>query len=223
MRAIVALLASAFALNAQMPQSVILRTSDGATIHAHEYGKGRRGIVLAHGGRFNKETWRDQARTFETAGFRVIALDFRGYGASTGPGQKDTFTAPLHLDVLAAIDYLRSKGCNDISLIGGSIGGSAAANAAVEAGPAKVNRLVLLAATPGKQPDKLTGNKLMIIAREDADGAGLRLPRYSAEWDKVPEPKRIVIVDGSAHAQFLFFSDERERVIKEIMMFLSAR
>jgi hypothetical protein len=32
----------------------------------------------------------------------------------------------------------------------------------------------------------------------------------------------MIILDGSAHAQFLFTSDQSERVMKEILRFLSA-
>src|SRR5262245_11790838 len=57
-------------------------TQDGGAILADLYGTGERGVVLAHGGRFNKESWVTQARALESAGFRVLALDFRGYGES---------------------------------------------------------------------------------------------------------------------------------------------
>jgi hypothetical protein len=33
----------------------------GALFYADQYGKGDRGVVLAHGGRFNKESWGNQA------------------------------------------------------------------------------------------------------------------------------------------------------------------
>jgi predicted alpha/beta-hydrolase family hydrolase len=46
-------------------------------VYANIYGTGERGLVLAHGGRFNKESWEKQARTFASAGFRVLAFDFR--------------------------------------------------------------------------------------------------------------------------------------------------
>src|ERR1700682_1226577 len=84
-------------------QHVSFPTQDGGLIYADIYGKGDRGVVLAHGGRFNKESWEKQARTLADAGFRVVAIDFRGYGKSRGPGQADIYTAPLHLDVLAAV------------------------------------------------------------------------------------------------------------------------
>jgi len=61
-------------------------SQDGGLVYADLYGKGDRGLVLAHGGRFNKESWEKQARVFAASGFRVLAIDFRGYGHSTGPG-----------------------------------------------------------------------------------------------------------------------------------------
>jgi pimeloyl-ACP methyl ester carboxylesterase len=79
-------------------------------IYADVYGQGERGLVLAHGGRFNKESWSKQAREFAAAGFRVAAIDFRGYGKSNGPGQAGPLSAPLQLDVLAALRYLRKNG-----------------------------------------------------------------------------------------------------------------
>ncbi len=97
----------------ESPRPVELRTSDGGTVQGDLYGAGQRGVVLAHGGRFNKGSWEKQARELAKAGYRVLAIDFRGYGQSKGPGQGDIFTAPLHLDVLAAVEYLRVDGRDD--------------------------------------------------------------------------------------------------------------
>ena len=202
-------------------QRVSLPTEDGGVIHADVYGTGSRAVVLAHGGRFNKESWGEQARALAKAGFRVIAIDFRGYGASRGPGQADIYTAPLHLDVLAAVRHSRKTGATSVSVVGGSLGGGAAANALAEAAPGEIDRLVLLAALPDTPPQRLTGPKLFVIARADADGAGPRLPRFRAIYDEAPEPKQLVVVDGSAHAQFLFLTDRNERVMREIVQFLS--
>jgi pimeloyl-ACP methyl ester carboxylesterase len=202
-------------------EHVSFPTRDGGLVYADVYGKGDRGVVLAHGGRFNKESWAKQAHALADAGFRVVAIDFRGNGQSRGPGQSDIYTAPLHLDVLAAVDYLRKTGGRSVSLVGGSLGGGAAAEALIESQPGEIDRLVLLAAIPNGQPEKLEGRKLFIVARDDADGVGPRLPRIRAQFDKAPEPKELIIVDGSAHAQFLFQTDQGERVMREILRFLS--
>ncbi len=116
LRAIIAVLLLASAAAAREPVS--FPTQDGGLIHADLYGKGDRAVVLAHGGRFNKESWKKQAEALEQAGFRVLAIDFRGYGQSRGPGQSDPLSAPLHLDVLAAVRYLRKTGAGWCRLSG---------------------------------------------------------------------------------------------------------
>ena len=47
---------------------------------------------------FNKESWKKQAQALVAAKFRVLALDFRGYGKSKGPGDSDPMDAPLYKD-----------------------------------------------------------------------------------------------------------------------------
>ena len=69
-------------LKTASPQAVSFPTPDRGLIYANEYGRGDRGVVLVHGGRFNKESWREQAPVLARAGFRVLAIDLRGYGKS---------------------------------------------------------------------------------------------------------------------------------------------
>jgi pimeloyl-ACP methyl ester carboxylesterase len=203
------------------PERVSFPTQDGGLLYADVYGKGQRGVVLAHGGRFNKESWAPQARTLAQAGFRVLAFDFRGYGQSRGPGQGQPMDAPLHLDVLAAVRYLRKTGVTTVFAVGGSLGGGAAADASIEA-PGEIERLVMLGARANRPPEKLGGRKLFIVARDDVGGPDIpRLPGIRAQYEKTPDPKELVILEGSAHAQFLFQTDQGERVMREILRFLS--
>jgi pimeloyl-ACP methyl ester carboxylesterase len=199
---------------------VRLKTRDGGLIHADEYGSGRHGVVLAHGGRFDKESWRPQALALSAAGFRAIAIDFRGYGRSRGPGQDDVFTAPLHLDVLAAVDYLRKTGATTVSAIGGSLGGDAAARAAATE-PGSIGRLVLLGATPTGPAERLTCRKLYIMTRDDANADGPRLPGLRTHFANAPEPKALIVLDGSAHAQAMFGTAHADRIMREILGVLS--
>src|SRR5262249_31110621 len=90
---------------------VRLETEDGALVFADVYGEGSRGVVLAHGGQFKKESWAKQAAALTAAGFRSIAFDFRGFGESPGPRTSNpNKEPPFHEDVLAAVHYLRSTG-----------------------------------------------------------------------------------------------------------------
>ncbi len=200
---------------------VTLSTEDGALIFADVYGKGNRGVVLAHGGRFTKESWRSQAEAFVDAGFFVVAFEFRGFGKSHGPGDSDMFTAPMHLDVLAAVRYLRSNGAKTVAVIGGSFGGSAAADASIVSHPGEIDRLILLAAEGNRPAEQIKVPLLEIVARGDNSGEGPRLPRLRAWFDKVPEPKELIVLNGSAHAQFLFQTEQADRVMKHMFRFLA--
>jgi len=218
-RLIIAALVFAGPVAAQ--EHVSFATQDGGTVYADMYGEGSRGVVLAHGGRFNKESWEKQAKTLATAGFRVLAIDFRGYGQSRGPGQSDPLNAPLHLDVLAAVRYLRNSGARTVAVVGGSMGGAAAGDASIASGPGEIDRLVFLGASPNLPAEKLQAPTLFIVALDDANADGLRLPRIRAQYEKAPEPKKLIILDGSAHAQYLFQTNQGEHVMREILRFLS--
>jgi len=203
-------------------EHVSFRTEDGALINADLYGKGDQGVVLAHGGRFTKESWQPQAQQLARAGFYVLAFDFRGFGPSHGPGDSDMFTAPMHFDVLAAVRYLRKNGAKTVAVMGASFGGGAAADASIASQPGDINRLILLAAEVNGPAERIKAPLLLIVARDDANDEGPRLPHIRAWFDKAPQPKELIVLDGSAHAQFLFQTDQAERVMKEVLRFLSA-
>ena len=220
---ITVILALLFVRGAGAQNAVSFPTEDGGLVYADIYGEGDRGIVLAHGGRFNKESWEKQAHVLASAGFRVLALDFRGYGKSRGPGDSAPMSAPLHLDVLAAVCYLRKMGAKTVSVVGGSMGGGAAGDASIASQPGEIDRVVFLGAYPNGPADKLKCTSLFIVARDDANEDGPRLPRIREQYERAPQPKALIILDGSAHAQFLFQTDQGERVMREIVQFLSAK
>lgn len=191
-------------------------------IHGDLYGQGPRAVILAHGGRFGKESWKPQAQVLANAGFLVLALRFRG--DRTNPdGTTGAFGSyPDNAeDVLAAVAYLHSIGAKSISAIGGSLGGDAVGNADAQSPPGTFDRIVILAAEGGDTPEKLTGRKLFILARDDSNGSGPRLPGITSHYEKAPQPKKLVLLDGTAHAQFLFDTPQGPRLLDEILHFLT--
>ncbi|HXS75072.1 MAG TPA: alpha/beta fold hydrolase [Terracidiphilus sp.] len=215
-------LALVLAVAASAQQTVSFATDDGGQVCADLYGRAGNAVVLAHGGRFNKESWHDQASSLTSAGFRVLAIDFRGYGCSKGPGQNAFDNAPFQKDVLAAVRYLKAHGAKKVSVVGGSFGGATAGDASIKSTPGEIDRVVLLGAAPNLPADGLKSRALFIVAREDSSGSGPRLPGIRAQYEKAPQPKQLIILDGSAHAQFLFQTDQSARVMHEIVQFLSA-
>jgi pimeloyl-ACP methyl ester carboxylesterase len=216
------LFAVAMVRGATAQTGISFPTQDGGMVFADIYGSGDKAVVLAHGGQFNKESWSKQALVLVNAGYRVLAIDFRGYGNSHGPGDKDVQSAPLYQDVLAAVRYLRAGGAKWVAVVGGSMGGSAAGDASIESKPGAIDKIVMLGAAPNEPADKLHCPSLFLVAREDASGDGteLRLPAIQRQYDRAPQPKKLILVESSAHAQHLFETPQNDRVMREILDFL---
>lgn len=216
-----ALVTLALAPIASAQQTISFPAEDGGRVCANLYGQGTRAVVLAHGGRFNKESWTVQANALVSEGWLALAIDFRGFGCSSGPGQADFDNAPFDKDVLAAVRYLKTHGAKAVSVVGGSFGGGAAGDASINSAPGEIDRIVFLGAAPNLPAEKLKSRALFIVARDDSNDAGLRLPGIRAQYERAPGPKELIVLDGSAHAQFLFQTDQSARVMHEILRFLS--
>ncbi len=195
------------------PKTISFVTSDGGLIFADLYGKGDHAVVLAHGAIFNKESWAEQAKHFEKNGLQVLAIDFRGYGKSKAGTQKRA----LQLDILAAVRYLHAHGAKRVSVVGASMGGGAAARAAVESKQGEIDRLVLLAGVPIQQPGKLKGKILFVVSQGDRLKAAVSKQHQSA-----PKPKRLVVLEGKAHAQHIFKSEQSSELIDLITQWLTS-
>jgi hypothetical protein len=119
--------------------------------------------------------------------------------------------------------YLRTTGATRVSIIGASCAGDAAAEAAVQSQPGEIDALVLLAFGGINTPERMKGRKLFVVTRDDANTAGPRLPRIRAQFDRTPAPKEFLLLDGAAHAQRIFRTEQGERLTREILRFLSGR
>ena len=65
--------------------------------------------------------------------------------------------------------------------------------------------------------------QLFVTARDDLRGDGTpRLPGIREQYERAPQPKELLVLDGAAHAQFIFDSEQGERLMREIVRFLSA-
>jgi len=223
-----ALAATAFitlAWPALAQQTITIPLPDGReSIQVDLYGSGSRGLVLAHGGRFGKENWAPQARVFAQKGFTVLAIQYRGDkknpdGSTSGDGSDQDNAA----DVLAAVHYLHTRGIRSISAIGASMGGDAVGEADTQSNPGEFDRMVFLGSEGGSHPAQLTGRKLYLVARNDTSGDGPRLPGIQSHFAQAPKPKKLVIVDGSAHAQYLFATDQGPQVLNRIVNFITGQ
>jgi pimeloyl-ACP methyl ester carboxylesterase len=213
--------ASGLLVRGARQDTVSFPTDDGGIVFADVYGNGEHGVVLAHGGRFTKESWAEQAPVLAAAGYRVVAIDFRGRGDSRG-GTQEGADNDVHYDVMAAVRWLRDQGAREVSVVGASFGGWAAARASMHLGPGEIDRLVLLAHSPVEEPERIQGRKLFIVARDDPYfGGEKRLVDIREQYERATGPKELVVLDGDAHAQFIFDTDQGERLMQEILRFLA--
>jgi pimeloyl-ACP methyl ester carboxylesterase len=108
------------ALEAPMYASHTLPSHDGGTIHVVDNGDGPP-IVLSHGVTLSVRTWFHQLEALPREGFRVLAFDHRGHGASVA-GDSGHSLLNLGEDVRSVLEGLDLR---DAVLVGHSMGGVA--------------------------------------------------------------------------------------------------
>jgi pimeloyl-ACP methyl ester carboxylesterase len=100
-------------------------------------------VVLVHGFATNREeNWRRLGwyGAFERKGYRIVALDLRGHGASAKPHDAAAYArADMAADIVALMDFL---GLGRVELMGYSLGAHLAAQAAMAA-PDRIGHLIL--------------------------------------------------------------------------------
>ena len=78
---------------------------NGVQLEFDEAGGGPRTLLLIHGHPFDRSMWRPQLEWAARLGWRVIAPDLRGYGASDPAGEKTTLDV-FARDLQALLDHL---------------------------------------------------------------------------------------------------------------------
>lgn len=98
------------------------------TLRGLRLGQADRWAVLVHGEGHDLDGWRPLAGWLADRGFSVMAFDLPGHGASDDPWEP-TLALPA---VVAAIDFARSKGSQQIHIVGEGVGAIAALAAAAD-------------------------------------------------------------------------------------------
>lgn len=129
------------------PQILEFRTSDGLRLEAEAYGSGPT-IVLAHGGGQTRYAWRGVAQAQAEKGWRTVAIDLRGHGASDWDPAGDYTLERYGRDIAEVAQQLGG----DIYHVGASLGGNAALPAVGRYAPDLFRALVLVDIVP--QVDK---------------------------------------------------------------------
>jgi pimeloyl-ACP methyl ester carboxylesterase len=94
-----------------------LRNTAGLSIAAVEFGSGPKGVVLAHQSDASMCQWLEYAAELAEHGYRVVAFDFAGFGASS-PTESKTYLD----DIRTVVSYLRDRGTGRVVVVGASMG-----------------------------------------------------------------------------------------------------
>jgi pimeloyl-ACP methyl ester carboxylesterase len=147
-------------------------SANGTRLHIAEAGAGPL-VLFVHGFPENWTAWQHQLVALAEAGFRAVAVDLRGYGASDKPPRGyDGYTAAADM-----VGLIRALGESSASIVGAGYGGLVAwATAALH--PRSVERLVVLGAS---HPARLHAS---LLTHDRAQYTAIRpmlafqLPRY---------------------------------------------
>jgi pimeloyl-ACP methyl ester carboxylesterase len=140
------------------PTTATFRGSDDLTLVADEWNnpdategfdQSNPSILMLHGGGQNRFSWKKTGQILASRGLHVVALDSRGHGDSDrSPDAKYTVEA-LSADTLRVLEQIGRP----VVLIGASMGGLTGILASRDAGPDRVERLVLVDVVPRFEKD----------------------------------------------------------------------
>jgi alpha-beta hydrolase superfamily lysophospholipase len=199
---------------------VWFRASDHTLLDGAVVGDGDTAIVLAHGYPSELCEWLRYAKTLASRGYLALAFDFRGFGASPSPTEREN---RVDRDVMAAYDEARRLGADRVFLMGGSYGGAAVVWAGTEMGSRPAGIIDLSGPTwlfnIDRLAPKLEAPLLVISARDDS----VVTPRQSRELVAAAgsTDKEVAVYGGSWHAGNLLYSAPyRDRVDALVSSFL---
>jgi pimeloyl-ACP methyl ester carboxylesterase len=205
----------------EQSSEVWFEAADGTRLSGVVLGQGRTGVILAHQRWFNLCSWMPFARKLTEQGYRVLAFDFRGFGASSTP--KGRAARGLDLDVAAGVEYLRRQGIDRVVLVGASMGATAALMDAASAdatatgvaavisisGPARFYEM-----DAGLAVKRMRVPVLFVGSSEEGSYARAARLMYSRAGSR---SKRMVLVPGRTHGIGLLEEGANAAQIRELV------
>lgn len=186
-------------------QSEMLETGTDSPLYmsdaAYYPADGKRAVVFVPGFIFNKESWKTLAITLQKEGIASVAISAK----SENP-------------IRRAIQELVRRGHRDVVLVGGSSGAAAILNTMEQvASVSVVSGVVLMSPVRGNPMDDQPVAKLFIVSEGEKS-----FETVQALHDGSMEPKTLMAIPGTAHAQFLFYGPAKAEVNAAIVEFVTA-
>ncbi len=207
---------------------------DGVAVHAFELEAppGARTLVHFHNNRETAGARADLARTLHARGFGVLLVEYRGYGASRGPGPCEE---GLYLDAESALGMLarRGLGADRIVLWGTSLGTGVAAEMARRGWGSRLVLVTPYTSIPDLVADAAPGLPAGLLVPDHFDtlakSSAIQIPTLIIHGDAdevVPfwmgrrladaiQGSRLLRVAGARHGDL--FARDGERLLGEIV------
>jgi len=180
-----------------------------------------KGVILLHMLGGSKEDWRDFALDLQKSGYNVLAIDFRGHGASWGDWNTfdgDQFRKMV-FDVDAARKALGKFGVSNVGIIGASLGANIAVNYA--AGQPSIKTIVLLSPSldykgieTGDAITRYQGPVFIVVSKDDTQSYDGSNNLYS----KVPGKKQLQVYEGLNHGTVMLSKESGLKALIEIWL-----
>lgn len=182
--------------------------ADGLLLQGSYYSAAQRpapGILMLHQGGSDRHAWDALALQLQRAGYAVLAIDLRGYGA-TG-GTPDWTRAPA--DVAAALSQLAElPGISPgrLAVVGAGIGANLGLNACADRAGCSAAVLLspgldYLGITTANAMPRMAQRPVLIVASENDDNN----PADSVTLDGLAQgPHRLVIYPAAGHGTEMF-------------------
>lgn len=137
------------------PQTVTFRGVDDLALVADEWNRDTvteasgPTVLMLHGGGQNRHSWKNTGQILADRGMHVVALDSRGHGDSDRSPTASYDVETLAEDILQVLYQIGRP----VALVGASMGGLTGIQAAHEAGPDLVTKLILVDVVPRFEKD----------------------------------------------------------------------
>jgi pimeloyl-ACP methyl ester carboxylesterase len=193
------------------------RAADGTKLAGHRFGTGTVGVVLAHQSDDDLCAWVPYAQRLARLGYLALVFDFRNVGASQARG----YPANIRYggDAAAAVQEARALGAKKVFVVGASLGGSAALQAAVNTRP-RVDGVISVSGAADlsnaiASVPHLQAPVLYIAGTGDVDFANDAKRLYRATKETT---KKLVLLDDSRHGTALVGGNARARALIEAFL-----
>jgi len=154
------------------------------------YPAGKRAVLLLHGLGADGESWGLQFPALAGAGFRPLAVDLPGFGASPAPAGRWR----IRVAARAAAGILEPLGIEQADVVGLSMGGVAAQLIALET-PHLVRRLVLVSTFACLRPKVWSETAYLLRRFAAANLRGVRYQAAAVAWRVFPDADQVVLRD----------------------------